>query len=82
MIGTVHPRRLRLEPENDGLEDDFPKSSASRDVFSVSMFIFRGVIYFTRDDCFDGWTSLIPMTDHDYQQKARMILKNTPLLWT
>ena len=54
MKGTVHPRRLRLEPENDGLEDDFPIFSSSRDVFSGSMLIFRGVIYFTRDDCFDG----------------------------
>ena len=82
MIGTVH-RRLRLEPENDGLADDFPIFSSSRDVFSGSMSIFRGVIYFTRDDCFDGWTSLITMTikksKDDFEKKTHLYFEQNVL---
>ena len=35
------PPKINIEPENDGLEDDF---SFSRGVFSGSMLIFRGCI--------------------------------------
>ena len=35
----IHPRKINIEPQNDGLEDDFP----SRGIFSDSMLIFRGV---------------------------------------
>ena len=35
----IHPRKINIEPQNDGLEDDFP----SRGIFSDSILIFRGV---------------------------------------
>ena len=37
---TVTPPKINIEPENDGLEDDFPFPGV---VFSGSMLIFRGV---------------------------------------
>ena len=37
----ITPRKINIEPENDGLEDDFP---LSRGVFACSMLIFRGVL--------------------------------------
>ena len=36
---SVTPRKINIEPENDGLEDDFP---ISRDLFSGSMFNLPG----------------------------------------
>ena len=37
---VVHPKKNNIEPENDGLEDEFPLPWG---VFSGSMLIFRGV---------------------------------------
>ena len=37
---NIHPRKLNIEPENDGLKDDFP---LPRGVFLGSMLMFRGV---------------------------------------
>ena len=39
------PRKITIQPENDGLEDHFP---FSRGVFSGSMLIFGGVLVYKR----------------------------------
>ena len=39
--GKTTPRKINIEHENDGLEDDFPFQMG---VFSGSMVIFRGVV--------------------------------------
>ena len=40
---TSTPRKINIEPENDGLEDDFPFPGGP--VFSASTLIFQGVFF-------------------------------------
>ena len=40
-LNRLHPRKIHIEPEDDGLEDDFPKFQ--RCILRFQPLIFRGV---------------------------------------
>ena len=42
-VTLLHPRKINIEPANDGLGDDFFSPSSRGPVVSGSMLIFRGV---------------------------------------
>ena len=70
------PWKIKMEPENDGLEDDFPFQMG---VFSGSMLIFRGVNDFTLDHyctlgCLIGFAEKRPLSYMIYPKVPFFIL--------